>query len=603
MKNYDYGLIGNCTSAALVNADCSIDWLCLPFFDSPSLFARILDEKKGGHFKITGVDILRTSQNYVYHTAILKTTFETKDGIFEVSDYMPRFTTSLGGMYCPSEIQRDIHVISGTPKVIIEFFPRPHYAANEVLFIYHEDFLKITSPKESSISFYLYSNLDFKKIVAAEPLELKESSYLLLSYHEKLEPIDLYKIYVEYEKTKSYWLGWSFRTKLPARYKDIVVRSTITLKLLTYERTGAVIAAPTTSLPEIIGKNRNWDYRFCWVRDASMIIDLYARLGHLRLGERFLGFILNRMLLKNDNIAVMYGINGERNLEEKTLEYLSGYENSQPVRIGNDAYRQKQNDLAGALIETIYTYFFTITHEPGYLDEEIWTVVRTLVNEVTQSWQEPDSGIWERRGPPEHYVHSKMMNWVAMDRAGKIAKFLGKTAYSENCFLLAAKIKADILVRGWSEKKQAFTMAYGTENMDAANLLMLHYGFLKPDDPRMISTVRQTYKDLAKNNLLFRYTAEDDFGVPENAFIVCTFWMINAMYLIGEEKKAREMFENIMSCANRHGLFSEDVEMATRRLTGNFPQGYSHLAFVQTVLLLETAYNWSDAFKDRADKQ
>ena len=268
------------------------------------------------------------------------------------------------------------------------------------------------------------------------------------------------------------------------------------------------------------------------------------------------------------------------------------------MRIGNDAYRQKQNDLSGALIETIYTYFFTSRREPAYLDEEIWTVVRTLVNEVTKTWEEPDSGIWERRGTLEHYVHSRMMNWVAMDRAGKIARFLGKADYAQNCFQLADKIKADILTKGWSEKKQAFTMAYGIENMDAANLLMLHYGFLKPDDPRMISTVRQTYKELVKNNFTFRYIAEDDFGFPENAFIVCTFWMINALYLIGDEPKAREMFENLIACANPHGLFGEDVEIATRRLTGNFPQGYSHLAFVQTVLLLETAYNWSDAFKD-----
>lgn len=597
-ENYDYGMIGNCTSAALINADCSIVWLCLPFFDSASLFAMILDDEKGGYFKISGVDTLtRPRQSYIFHTAILKTIFETKDGIFEVRDYMPRFTTGRGDTYCPSEIQRDIHVISGCPKIIIDLKPRPNYASSEVDFHFFPDYIKITSQKGEYNSFYLYSNLDHKKIVTGDPIELKESSYLLLSYHEKLDPINLYKIYVEYEKTKSYWLDWVFRTKLPERYKNLAVRSTITMKLLTFQRTGAVIAAPTTSLPEIIGKGRNWDYRYCWVRDSSMITDLYTRLGHWRLAERYIHFILNRMLLKHENITVMYGINGERILTEKTLDYLNGYESSRPVRIGNDAYRQKQNDLYGALMEMIYTYFVINPRERVYLDEEIWTVVRSLVNNVINTWTEPDSGIWEHRASIKHYVHSKLMSWVAMDRAGKIAKFIGKLDYASRCFQLAAKIKDDILISGWNENAGAFTMFYGSEQMDAANLLMLHYGFLNPEDPRMISTVRQTYKNLVINNFTFRYITEDDFGSPENAFIVCTFWMINALYLIGEEEKAREMFDNMIKHANPLGLFSEDIEVTTRRLTGNFPQGYSHLAFIQTLLLLETDYNWSDAFK------
>ncbi len=598
IKNYDYGIIGNCTSAALINSDCSIDWLCLPFFDSPSLFAKILDKDKGGFFRISGVDTISCKQSYIFHTAILKTTFETKDGVFEVSDYMPRFTTSAGEIYCPSEVQRDIHVISGRPKIIIDLMPRPNYAASEAEFTFTPEYIKIMSKKGEYISYYLYSNLDHHKIISGEPIELKESSFFLLSYHEKLEPISLYKIYIEYEKTKSYWLGWSYRTKLPPKYRDLAVRSTITMKLLTFQRTGAVIAAATTSLPEIIGKGRNWDYRYCWVRDSAMITDLYIRLGHMRLAQRYINFILNRMLLKHDNIAVMYGINGERDLVEKTLDHLDGYEGSRPVRIGNDAYRQKQNDLYGELLETIYTYFIINPRERVYLDEEIWTVARSLVNNVMTSWQEPDSGIWEHRESIKHYVHSKLMSWVAMDRAGKIAKYIGKMDYAELCFKMAANIKANILEFGWNEKVGAFTMAYGSDQMDAANLLMLHYGFLSPQDPRMISTVRKTYEKLVVNHFTFRYTTEDEFGLPENAFIVCTFWMINALYLIGEEKKAREMFDNIIKHANSNGLFAEDVEITTGRLTGNFPQGYSHLAFIQTLLLLETSYNWSDAFKD-----
>ena len=513
---------------------------------------------------------------------------------------MPRFHLAREEYYCPSEIHRDILLVSGHPKIVVKLVPRPNYGVSKGNFDLTGKYIKITSEQGEYNSFYLYSNLDHQKVMEGEPIALKGSSYFLLSYHEKLEKINNEKVYLEYEKTKTYWLDWIYRTRLPDKYRQEVIRSAVTLKLLMYQRTGAVIAAPTTSLPEIVGKNRNWDYRFCWIRDASMIIDLYARIGHMKSANRFIRFILDRMLLKHENMAVMYGINGEKELVERTLEHLDGYEGSRPVRIGNDAYRQVQNDLYGELIETIYTYF-VVNRRRGaiHLDEEIWTVVRSSVNNVVASWRNPDSGIWERREELQHYVHSKMMSWVAMDRAIKIAEFIGKSHRARNWKNVAREIKEDILEHGWSEKRQAFTMYYGSEILDASNLLMLHYGFLDADDPRMISTVKQSYKYLTKNNFVFRYVMDDEFGTPENAFIVCTFWMINALYLIGEEKKAREMLDNILGCANPLGLFSEDIEVSTRRLLGNFPQGYSHLALIQSVFLLETDYNWSDTARTR----
>ncbi|MFC1674532.1 glycoside hydrolase family 15 protein [Candidatus Omnitrophota bacterium] len=595
MKNYDYAVIGNCTSAALISSECSIDWLCLPFFDSPSVFAKMLDTGIGGHFKISAEKIIKIEQNYVVHTPILRTVFTTKEGVFEVRDYMPRFLTSREEYYCPPEVHRDILLISGNPKIIIELKPKPNYASSEGEFLFEQNLLKIVSKTGEYVSFYLYSNLDVNKIVRGEPIELKGTSFLLFSYHEKLQDIDTDKIYIEYEKTKTYWLDWAYRTRAPSRYKDLLIRSAITLKLLTYQRSGAVIAAPTASLPEIIGRERNWDYRYCWIRDASMIVDLYTRMNHLRSASRYMNFVLNRRLLKHENISVMYGINGERLLEEKILGHLAGYQGSKPVRIGNNAYKQIQNDIYGHLIEAIYTFLIVSRRGSAVIDEEIWTVVRDLANNVIKKWREPDNGIWERRGNPEHYVHSKLMSWVAMDRAAKIATFIKKPANEERWKKVASQIREDILKNGWNEKRKSFVMYYGSSELDAANLLMLHYGFLSRDDPMMINTVRRTHEELTKEGFTFRYLCDDGFGRPENAFIVCTFWMINALYLTGEEDKSREMLSNILRCLNRFNLLAEDIEINSGRLTGNFPQGYSHMALIQTILLLETNYNWSDA--------
>lgn len=588
----DYAIVGNCTSAALIGPDASIDWLCLPFFDSPSLFGRILDEERGGFFRISPEHVIKVEQSYAHHTPILKTRFETKNGVFEIMDYMPRFLTSGNNVYCPSEIHRNIHVISGCPRIKVELKPRPNYGLAAGDLKRFPEYLKITSRKGEYNSYYLYSDLDLDALVRGEPIELKASSFFLLSYHEKLSRINQEKIYLEYEKTKSYWMDWVYRTRVPERYKDIVIRSLITLKLLMFQRTGAVIAAPTTSLPEIIGGERNWDYRYCWVRDASMIIDLYARMGHGHSAERFIQFILGRMLVKNENIAVMYGINGERVMNERTLGHLSGYQGSKPVRVGNMAYLQKQNDVYGELIEAFYSYFIANPHHQKDFDEELWTVVRSLANKVALTWREPDCGIWERRGPARHFVHSKLMNWVAMDRAAKISRIIGKGQHMPQYLAAVEEIKNDILAKGWSPELNSFVMHYESKDLDASNLMMFHYGFLPRTDYRMIGTVEAALKHLVRNGFVMRYTVEDEFGAPKNAFIVCTFWLINALYLIGRPEKARAMFDRMIGHVNRMGLLSEDIEPDTGRLTGNFPQGYSHLALIQTAFLLETNYQW-----------
>lgn len=589
----DYAIVGNCASAALIGPDASIDWLCLPFFDSPSLFGRVLDETRGGFFRIASENTISVQQDYAFHTPILKTRFESRDGAFEVMDYMPRFITSGNDVYCPSEIHRNIHVLAGRPRIRLDFKPRPNYGLAEGVCKRFPEYLKIMSRAGEYNSYYLYSDLDLEALVRGEALELRASSYFLLSYHEKLVRVDQEKIYLEYEKTKSYWMDWVYRTRVPERYKEIAIRSLITLKLLMFQRTGAVIAAPTTSLPEIVGGARNWDYRYCWVRDASMIIDLYARMGHIHSAQRFIQFILGRMLLKNENIAVMYGINGERVMPERSLAHLSGHGGSRPVRIGNNAYLQRQHDVYGELIEALYACFIANPYHQKDFDEELWTVVRSLANKVALTWREPDCGIWEHRGPLRHFVHSKLMNWVAMDRAAKISRVIGKEKYIPQYLAVAEEIKRDILAQGWDAGRNSFVMHYESRDLDASNLMMLHYGFLPSADSRLVGTVEAALKHLVRDGFVMRYTAADEFGVPQNAFIVCTFWLINALYLIGRPTEARAMFERVIARVNRFGLLSEGIEPGAGRLTGNFPQGYSHLALIQTAFLLETNYQWN----------
>lgn len=589
---YNYGLIGNCVSSALISSEASIDWLCMPDFDSPSLCARILDDENGGSFKITGVNTIKISQEYVRHTPILKTRVETTEGIFDIYDFMPRFVMDNQHYYCPSEIQRNIRVIFGKPRIKIHIDLRPNYAGSDVDTINEGEYLKFITKNGDYYSFYLYSSLDLNSVSRGEEIILSPVSYLVLSYHQKIIPFDADRNYVEFERTKSYWLGWVSRTKVPAAYRELVIRSMITLRLLMSHRTGAVIAAPTTSLPEAVGQERNWDYRYCWIRDASMIIELFSRLGHLNASSRYMDFILDRMLSKRENIAVMYSIHGEKIVEEKIIPTLSGYKNSKPVRVGNAAHKQTQNDLYGELIDTIYTYF-KINHASGFeFDQELWTVVRSLANNASDVWQKPDNGIWEYRGEAQHHVFSKLMNWVAMDRAGRIAHIIGRTKYADECSLKAAVIKNDILEKGWNQECEAFTMYYGSSQADAAMLLMLRYGFLSAEDPRMIKTVEFCYRELLKNGYIMRYTRDDDFGTPESTFIVAGFWMVNALYLIGRKDEARGLFERTMATANHLGLFSEGFDPISMGQTGNFPQGYSHMSFIQSVLLFETDYRW-----------
>ncbi|MCK5880453.1 MAG: glycoside hydrolase family 15 protein, partial [Sinobacterium sp.] len=330
---------------------------------------------------------------------------------------------------------------------------------------------------------------------------------------------------------------------------------------------------------------RNWDYRFCWLRDASMVIKVFTQLGHYRVGSRYLNFILDVIPYKDENVQIMYGIHRQKRLQEETLDWLSGYENSSPVRVGNAAYMQKQHDIYGFVLDTIYQ---RLIDHPESLEniDKIWTVVRTLVHHVESQWKEPDAGIWEIRGDKKHFVFSKVLCWVAVDRAIKISEFIGQTSNLEGWGELRDEIYTQVISKGWNEDIQSFTQAYGDTHMDASNLLMEHYGMVDANDPKYIATVNRCYDELCRDGLMFRYRNDDDFGEPHSAFTVCTFWMIKSLHRIGRKQLAAEMFEDVLQYTNHLGLLSEDMEFKERRLLGNFPQGYSHLALIDTALAL-----------------
>jgi len=584
MNNLDYGVIGNCRTAALISKEGSIDWFCLPDFDSPSVFSKLLDENKGGSFSFEVSSDYAISQKYFKNTNILSTWFESKEGAFVVYDYMPRYRTIEQRYYLPPEIHRYLRVIRGKPRLSVRYDPKMNYAAESVVHEKYRDYIKTTSVVNDRNEIYLYSSVDFDTILNGEEFRLSSDEFFLLSYTQKLIPIDLERIHLDYERTKVYWLNWTNRSRKFLEYEDMINRSLLVIKLMSYDSTGAMIAALTTSLPESIGECRNWDYRFCWLRDASMSISSLVYMGHKNVAERFIGFVKNLLRSRDDVFQIMYGIRGERELTEVELTHLSGYENSYPVRIGNAAFTQIQNDSPGYLLDVIYKYYL---YFPGTLDEieEMWEIVRFIARSVSQTWQMPDHSIWEFRTRKLNFVFSKVMSWVAMDRATAIAELLHKNSYAELWKTESEKIKADIFEKGWKEEIQCFSQAYENNDYDSSLLLMHYYGFIDANDERFVKTVKSIRQHLQYKGLMYRYKSADDFGHPSSSFTVCNFWMIQALYAIGEKEESRRMFDSIVAYANHVGLYSEDFDFETGRLLGNFPQAYSHLAFINAAIL------------------
>ena len=584
MEHLNYGAVGNCRTAALISDKGSIDWFCFPDFDSPSVFGKLLDEKKGGNMSFIVGNDYRISQRYLEHTNILSTLFEATEGAFEVIDFMPRYKLLDYDYYLPPELYRLIRLKRGTPRFRVNYNPALNYARGEVGHKTGPEYVKTYAKANERDTIYLYSGIPYDVIFNQQEVLLQRDEFLLVSYNQKLIPIDMNRVNLEFQRTRLYWMNWTNRSKKYTAFNEQIERSMLVLKLMSYQRSGAVLAALTTSLPESIGEVRNWDYRFCWLRDASMSIETLVKVGHRGAAERFIAIITGILHSKYDRFQIMYGIRGERVLTEYDLPHLAGYKNSKPVRVGNDAYHQMQNDSFGYLMDVIYQYYL---YFPGTLDEieDMFEVVKNIVRTVMEDWRKPDKGIWEIRGDEKHFVLSKVMCWVALDRAEKIAVMLQKGGYADKWRCEAELIKTDVFMQGWKEEIQSFSQTYCNTELDSSLLLMEVYGFIDATDPRYKQSVDAIYRKLMYKGLMFRYNNVDDFGIPSSAFTICTFWMVRALYVTGRQAEALNLFETLLSYSNHLGLFSEDLDFDTKSQLGNFPQAYSHLALINTAML------------------
>jgi GH15 family glucan-1,4-alpha-glucosidase len=585
----DYGIIGNMLSAALVSRDGSIDWCCLPRFDSPSVFAALLDDDKGGSFQISPGIPFESQQRYLPDTNVLEITFRTGSGVVTLTDFMPCYRDGRRRLIQPLEIHRQVRCTEGDVPMKVLFEPRPNYALDGMELSVSEKSVSGSGENEAMV---LCSSLPFTvssgKAISNFTLRRGQTADLVLCYGTKKPPPGIIKRSADkLEKTKAYWENMVADSVFSSPWHDQIVRSYLTLHLLVYSPSGAIIAAPTTSLPEEIGGERNWDYRYAWLRDASWTLKAFSMLGHKEEAVGFFKWLLDLHNTYGSKIQILYGIEPDSRLEEQTLNHLKGYRGSCPVRVGNAARTQRQLDVFGDVLEAA-EQFMAIG---GYIGRRDWRVLRSFVNAAADLWMEPDSGIWEVRSGPYHFVHSKFMCWVALDRGIKIAQRLGYKRKVENWRKTAQRIRDDILQKGWNPQRQAFVQHYDTTALDASNLLMPLFDFLPITDDRMMSTFERTLDELSQNNLLHRYrTAETDDGLrgSEGAFLWCPFWVVRNLLRLDRLEEAKILYSQFLSHGNHLGLFSEMVDPVSGEALGNFPQALTHLAIIITGMELTT---------------
>ena len=585
----DYGLIGDSHSAALVGTDGSIDWCCFPRFDSPSVFAAILDSDKGGHFQIAPTTPYGTHQEYISNTNVLSTTFQTDQGEANLIDFMPLTEGSRPGQ-CPHEIHRILTCTRGTLTLECHFHPRLDYGRAET---------RVTLTRNGAVasgngySLALSSSIPLAvrqdEAHARFVLQEGDTCNFVVSYGRS-RPSAAKALHSDekLQRTIRYWESLTGEINYQGLWKEEVIRSFLALHLLVYMPTGAIVAAPTTSLPEEKGGKRNWDYRYSWLRDTAFTLGIMYRLGDMREAHQFMSWLIAQLESTPGRTQILYGIDPQSDLEEVTLDHLEGYQRSRPVRIGNKAADQIQMDVFGEVVTSIVTYH----RYGGYISNEIWDLVSEFAQVVCDNWKRPDHGIWEVRGPVQHFVYSKVMCWVALDNAVMLAQELERPAPIERWRETADAIKQEILTKGWSERKQSFVQHYGSETLDASNLLMAFVGFLPPDDIRIQSTIKAAIEELSQGYFIRRYNTQetqDGLTGDEGAFIMLTFWLIGALLFSGQARKALELFQDFLKQANHLGLFSEMMDPGTGEFLGNFPQAFSHIGLIHTARNLNQA--------------
>ena len=583
----EYGIIGNMLSAALVGIDGSIDWCCLPQFDSPSIFAAILDDERGGRFHIRPQTPCEYRQAYLPDTNVLQTTFQTTTGTATVTDFMPCYRTSRRRLVQFPEIHRVVQCTEGEVPLEAVFEPRLDYARSRTRLEISKYGVTVTGGKEtlalsSSIPFTAYEN----NAVSRFTLQQGQKTGVVLRYgSDQPSPPAAYNSVGKLQRTSVYWEQQAKGCTCSGPWREAIVRSCLVLHLLVYSPTGAVIAAPTTSLPNEIGGERNWDYRFAWLRDTSLTFNTLHHLWHWEEVSWFRKWLLNLYSNGGSRAPVLHKIDFMEPPDEQVLEHFRGYRDSRPVRIGNDAYLQLQLDVPGEVLEAAYNYF----NKGGYIGHHIWGLLESLVNATCELWQQPDSGIWEVRGAPYHFVHSKLMCWVAVDRGIKMAEKLGHREYIERWERTARDIRDDILIRGWNSERRAFTQHYDTPAMDASNLRMPLYSFLSISDDRITSTIERTVEELSSNGLLRRYRTDeidDGYSGSEGAFLWCSFWLARDLLRMGRLEDAVDLYQRLLGYGNHLGLFPEMADPTSGEALGNFPQALTHLEVIMTGLEL-----------------
>jgi GH15 family glucan-1,4-alpha-glucosidase len=573
----DHGLIGDLHTAGLVGCDGRLVWLPWPNFASPSIFAAILDDARGGDWLLAPTQISAAQQRYDDETAILITSFETPTGRAELWDWMSPYDGEAPG----HDLCRLLRCVAGEVTVAGRFAPRPDYAraapelraaADGIQLDAHGQTLHLRSSQPWRI--------DGERATLETTLRIGEELQCVLCSGDPL--LALEQIPADLQQTRRYWQRWLAQCSYDGLWQAMVRRSAITLKLLTYAPTGAIVAAPTTSLPEWIGGIRNWDYRYTWLRDASFTLDALCALGFHEEESRFFDWLTALAQRHDSPLQIMHGIHGETELTEIELPHLEGYRRSAPVRIGNGAFDQRQLDVYGGVIDAAFRY----TRHQNVLHPAAWLSLRDEIDYVCAHWQEPDQGIWEMRAPPQQHTFSKLMCWVTLDRGIGLAENQGWDYDRERWTQTRASIRESILQYAFNPAANAFTQSYGSEALDASVLMLPIFGFLPPDDPRVLSTIARIKQELARGALVYRYRVSDALPSDEGAFLLCSYWLIAAQALVGQLDEALTSFETLLSFASSHGLLSEEVDPATGAALGNYPQAFSHIGLINSAVLL-----------------